>query len=163
MKKLLFHASVATLAIVLATGLCIADEHPGATVEHPGKAVENHKAEHPGKPVTAAFVKKSIKSHVKAQSKAANGVFIIHDEKLGKDWNLKLEKIHDPVRRFEKEGKTIYFTCCDFKATEGKDILDVDFWMVKKGDKLEVIDTKIHKLNGAPRYSYEGTEIKEVK
>lgn len=151
MRSIRFHASAATLAIVLAAGLCIAGEHPGASAEHPGKAV------------TAAFVKKSIINYVKVQSKATNGVFVIHDEKLNKEWNLKLDKIHDPVRMFKKEGKTIYFTCSDFKSTGGKDILDIDFWMVQKGDKLEVIDTKIHKLDGAPRYTYEGTEIQEIK
>lgn len=168
MKKIHFHALAVTLAIVLSTGLCVADEHPGASVEqpnaeHPGKAVEKHKSEHPGKPVTSAFVRRAIRKHVRIQSKANNGVFSIHDGKLDKDWNLKLYKIHNPIRMFEKEGKTIYFTCSDFKSVTGKDILDIDFWMVQNGGKLEVIDTKIHKVNGAPRYSYEGTEIKEVK
>jgi hypothetical protein len=155
------------MSAVLAAGISTAAEHPGGPVEkpkaeHPGKAVEKTKAEHPGKPVTAKFVKKSIKEHVKAQSKAT-GNFVIHDDKLNKDWKLKLDKIHDPVRMFEKDGKTIYFTCSDFKSTEGKDVIDIDFWMVPKGDKLEVIDTKIHKVNGEPRYTYEGTEIKEIK
>jgi hypothetical protein len=35
--------------------------------------------------------------------------------------------------------------------------------MVPKGDKLEVTDTKIHKVNGEARYTYEGIEIKEIK
>lgn len=168
MKNFRHYVSAVSLSIALAAGLSLAAEHPGApveqpTAEHPGKPVEKPKAEHPGKPVTATFVKKSIKMHVKAVSKATDGVFVISDDKLNKEWKLKLSKIHDPVRMFEKDGKTIYFTCSDFKSTEGKDILDIDFWMVHKGDKLEVIDTKIHKVNGEPRYTYEGTEIKEVK
>ncbi len=129
-----------------------------AAAEHPGEP-----AEHPGKEITADFVKKSIKDHINAQSKANKGVFIIHDDKLNKDWHLKLSKIHDPVRSFEKDGKTIYFTCTDFKSVDGNDVLDIDFWLVPKGNKLKVIDTKIHKVNGEPRYSYEGTEIKEIK
>ena len=146
----------------------MAAEHPGTAVgkpqtEHPGKEVEKTQAEHPGKPVTAEFVKKSIKEHVKAQSMATGEVFVIHDDKLNKEWKLKLDKIHDPVRMFEKDGQMIYFTCSDFKSTEGQEVIDIDFWMVPKGDKLEVIDTKIHKVNGEPRYTYEGTEIKEIK
>lgn len=168
MNKLRLYVAAASISAVLAAGVCMAAEHPGTEVEkpkaeHPGKEVEKTKAEHPGKPVTAKFVKKSIKEHVKAQSKATGGLFVIKDDKLGKEWKLKLDKIHDPVRMFEKDGKMIYFTCSDFKSTEGKNVIDIDFWMVPKGDKLEVIDTKIHKVNGEPRYTYEGTEIKEIK
>ena len=168
MNKLRLCVAAASISAVLAAGVCMAAEHPGGAVgqpdaEHPGKEVEKTKAEHPGKPVTAKFVKKSIKEHVKTQSKATGGVFVIHDDKLGKDWKLKLDKIHDPVRMFEKDGKMIYFTCSDFNSTEGKNVIDIDFWMVSKGDKLEVIDTRIHKVNGEPRYTYEGTEIKEIK
>jgi hypothetical protein len=127
-------------------------EHPGtSTVEHPGKAI------------TADFVKKSIEQHVKAQAKSTNVVFMVHDDKLNKDWSLKLAKVHDPVRTFEKDGMTIYFACSDFNAVDGKDVLDIDFWMVSKGNNLEVIDTKIHKVNGEPRYTYEGINIKEIK
>lgn len=156
MNKLQLYVVAASIAAFLAAGVCMAAEHPGLVVEMP-------KAEHPGKPVTAEFVKNSIEEHVKAQSKATGGVFVIHDDKLNKDWKLKLDKIHDPVRMFEKDGKMIYFTCSDFKSTEGTEVVDIDFWMVPKGEKLEVIDTKIHKVNGEPRYNYEGTEIKEVK
>lgn len=170
MYKLRLYVAAASISAFLTVGICAAAEHPGTPVEqpkaeHPGTPVEKAKpkAEHPGKPVTAKFVKKSIKEHVKAQSKATGGVFVIKDDKLNKEWKLKLDKIHDPVRKFEKDGKTIYFTCSDFKSTEGKDVIDIDFWMVPKGDKLEVIDTKIHKVNGEPRYTYEGTEIKEIK
>lgn len=163
MKKLRLHVVAASMATFLAAG-CTAAEHPGTSVvEHPGKEVEKTAAGYPGKAVTADFVKKSIKEHVKTQSKATDGIFVIHDDKLNKDWKLKLDKIHDPVRKFEKDGKTIYFTCSDFKSTEGKEVIDIDFWMVPKGDKLEVIDTRIHKVNGEPRYTYEGTEIKEIK
>lgn len=168
MKRILQYVAVATISTALAAGVCTAAEHPGTPVEqpkaeHPGTAVEKPKAEHPGKAVSARSVKKAIKAHVAAQSKATGGVFVIKDDKLGKEWKLKLAKIHDPVRMFKKDGKTIYFTCSDFKSTEGKDVLDIDFWMVEKNGKLEVTDTKIHKLNGEPRYNYEGTEIKEVK
>jgi hypothetical protein len=159
MKKLLFSIFLATVLSLYFIPALSAAEHPGKPVapSEPGKSV----IEHPGKPVSADFVKKSIRSHVKATSK--EGVFSIRDEKLNKDWKLKMDKIHDPVRMFEKEGKTIYFACSDFKSADGKDVLDIDFWMVPKGNKLEVIDTKIHKVNGEARFGYEGTELKEVK
>lgn len=141
-------------------------EHPGKPVEkpkveYPGKAVDKPKPEDPGKPVTADFVKNSIQGHTKAQSK--DGIFVIRDEKLNREWRSILSKIHDPVRSFQKEGKTYYFTCVDFKSVDSNDVLDVDFWMVHKGGKLEVTDTKIHKVNGEPRYTYERINIKEIK
>ncbi len=132
-----------------------------SAAEHPGQGVGTSTIEHPGKPVTADFVKKSIRDYVEAESR--DGVFTVRDQKLNKEWGLKLDKIHDPVRSFEKEGQTIYFTCVDFKSTNSQEVLDIDFWMVPKGSKLEVTETRIHKVNGEPRYTYEGINIKEIK
>jgi hypothetical protein len=131
----------------------------GDAAEHPGKST----TEHPGKAISADSVKEAIKSHVENQEKAHGGVFTIEDAKLNKTWKLKLAKIHDPVRTFEQGGKTIYFACSDFNSTEGKDVLDIDFWMTPKDGMLSVTETKIHKVNGEPRFTYEGTTIKEVK
>jgi len=138
-------------------GICTAAEHGGTPMR------EKSTIEHPGKAVSAREVKNAIKDHVKAEAKAHDGIFVIRDDKLNQEWRLKLDKIHDPVRQFEKDGRTVYFACSDFKAVDSKDLLDIDFWMVEKGKKLEVIDTRIHKVNGEPRFTYEGTEIKEVK
>jgi hypothetical protein len=132
-------------------GFVVASEHPGEAVEHPGKEI------------SADFVKKSIKENIDAQSRAQGGVFMIHDEKLNKNWRLNLSRIHDPVRSFVKNGQTIYFACVDFKSLDSPDVLDIDFWLVPKGDNFLVIDTKIHKVNGKPRYTYEGIKIKEIK
>jgi hypothetical protein len=157
------------ISIVLGTALPVlvlsplqAAEHPGTGVsgahEHPGATVEQK-----GKPITAGVVKKAIQDHAQAMSKAHGGVFMIRDDKLNQNWQLKFVKVHDPVRMFQKDGQTIYFACSDFKSVDGKDLLDIDFWMVPKGDNLEVIDTKLHKVNGQARYTYEGVEIKEIK
>jgi hypothetical protein len=153
--------------VPLGSNLALSAEHPGtsveqqkSTIEHPGKSVGQ---ERPTKSITADFVKKSIRQHAKDRAKATGGAFVIHDEKLNKDWRLKIIQVHDPVRTFEKDGKTIYFTCSDFKSADSKDVLDIDFWMVPKGNKLEVTDTKIHKVNGEPRYGYEGINVKKIK
>ena len=158
MKKQLF-AFVAAVFLVSVPfgGICMAAEHGGTPM--PGKST----IEHPGKAVSAKEVKNAITDHVKAEAKAHDGIFVIRDDKLNKEWRLTLDKIHDPVRQFEKDGRTVYFACSDFKAVDSNDLLDIDFWMVEKGKKLEVIDTRIHKVNGEPRFTYEGTEIKEVK
>jgi hypothetical protein len=150
------------LSIFLATFLmgfpmACAEEHPGTKVEHPGAVVE-----HPGKPVTADMVKQTIKDYVESQSKVHKGAFIVRDPELNKVWKLELVKIHDPVREYKKDGKTIYFACSDFKSMESEDILDIDLWLVPAGDRLMVEEVKIHKLNGKARYTYEGTKIKPI-
>ncbi len=157
-KNLLISIALSVAFLILLSLQLYAAEHPGSSVEHPGAKVEQK-----GKAITADVVKKAIEDHANAMSKAHGGVFMIRDDKLNKNWQLRFVKVHDPVRTFQKDGQTIYFACSDFKSLDGKDLLDIDFWMVPNGDKLEVIDTKIHKVNGQARYTYEGTEIKEIK
>lgn len=152
MKKILIYALIASA--LQATSLIM----PATAAEHP-----ENSSEHPGDEVTAKSVKKGISDHVMMQTKASGGVLVVHDDKLNKDWKLKFVKVHDPVRTFMREGKAIFFACTDFKSVESDDLLDIDFWMVHKGKMFEVIDTKIHKVNGEPRYTYEGTEIKEIR
>lgn len=153
MKKCLAFISIAALLTgILPCSTGLAAEHGGSPM-----------AEHPGQTVTATEVKNAIKDHVKALSEATNGIFVIKDDKLGRQWQLRLDKIHDPVRTFEKDGRTVYFACSDFRAVDGPDVLDIDFWMVDKGGKLQTIDTRIHKVNGIPRFTYEGTATKEVR
>ncbi len=156
MKHLLATLYVAASLLLPQGGVAVSAEHGGAPM---GRST----IEHPGREITARTVKNAITDHVKREAKKNDGVLIIHDDKLNKDWRLMLDKVHDPIRTFKRDGKTIYFTCSDFRSTDSTDILDIDFWMVDKGGKLEVIDTRIHKLNNEPRYTYEGTEIKELK
>jgi len=122
-------------------------------------------AEHPGKPITAEVVKESIQDYVETQTKMNQGVFLVNDDKLNKAWQLKMVKIHDPVRMFEREGKTIYFACVDFESVYSKNILDIDIdlWMNPQKDKLEVVEIRVHKVNGIPRYTFEGMNVKEIQ
>ena len=123
MKKSIIRVSLLSLPfLLLLSGW-------GSTAEHPGTSV----TEHPGKAVSADFVKKAIRDHVKAEEKANGGFFVLPDPELNKTWRLKLAKVHDPVRTFKKGDQTIYFACSDFKSEDGKDVLDIDFWMVQDG------------------------------
>ena len=102
-----FFLFVFFMSLILGSSFVFSAEHPGkSTVEHPGKAI------------TADSVKKSIEQHVTAQAKSNNGVFMVEDPKLNKGWRLKLAKVHDPVRTFEKDGMTIYFACSDFDSVD---------------------------------------------
>lgn len=151
------------LRLVVALGFLAWNPMGTFSSEQSGRPLESAKStiEHPGRPISGSFVKKSINQYIK--SKSTGGVLTVHDKTLNKDWRLKPGKVHDPVRTFEKDGTSIYFTCVDFRSVDTRDVLDIDFWMVSKGNKLEVIDKKIHKVNSVARYGYEGMAIREVK
>ncbi len=163
-------------------------EHPGkaAAAEHPGKAAGQPKpVEHPaaaaGQPVktsehpphgvapgekitvSADKIINGIKGHIAGITAANNGVFPITDAVDGKALSLKLIKVHeDKVSHIKKDDA--YFACTDFATADGTAMYDLDFWMKKgAGDKLEVYQTKIHKKDGAPRFTYKDDEIVEVK
>ena len=187
MRKIFYIILVFGIVVFL-SNISIAAEHPGehpsapAKAEHkehpdttqtsehpahgiaPGEALKEHPgAEHPGAVLSAADVIKGIKLHISGVTKANNGVFAIRDEKEGKDLRLKLVKVHeDKVSYIKKDGA--YFACTDFITKDGKAMYDLDFWM-KKSDKggLEVYQTKIHKKDGNPRFTYKDDEIAPVE
>ncbi len=141
-------------------------EHPGKAAEHPGEAAEHpgETAEHPGKKaiLSAEEIIKAIKTHINKVTKANEGYFPVYDSKEGRGLGLKLIKVHeDRVSYIKKEDA--YFACTDFVAEDGKEKYDVDFWMKKtKKGTLEVYQTKIHKKDGKPRFTYQDDEIVEV-
>jgi len=140
------------LAVVM--GMYFADilfaQHPGQSIpEHPGKEAM----------LSADKVIKGIKDHIDKVTKANAGYFPITDSEEGKDLRLKFIKVHeDKVSCIKKEDT--YFACVDFKTDDGKTTYDIDFWM-KKGifGKLNVFQTKIHKKDGKPRFTYQDDEI----
>jgi hypothetical protein len=125
--------------------------------QHPGQSI----SEHLGKEtmLSADKVIKGIKDHIDKVTKANAGYFPITDSEEGKDLRLKFIKVHeDKVSYIKKEDA--YFACVDFKTDDGKTTYDIDFWM-KKGifGKLNVFQTKIHKKDGKPRFTYQDDEI----
>ena len=138
--------------------ILFAQEHPG---EHPGAPAKVEQEEHPGEEamLSAEEIIKGIKEHINKLIKANAGYFPIYDPEEGKDLRLKLIKVHeDKVSYIKKEDA--YFACVDFKTDDGKTTYDIDFWM-KKGifGKLNVFQTKIHKKDGKPRFTYQDDEI----
>lgn len=132
-------------------------EHPGEGAEHPGKA-----AEHPGKKATAAQIIKAIKDHINEVTKANNGIFPVSDAKESKSLRLKLIKVHEDKVSYIKKDDA-YFACTDFVTEDGKTKYDVDFWMKKtKKGALEVYQTKVHKKDGKPRFTYKEDEIVDI-
>jgi hypothetical protein len=126
--------------------------------EYPGEVLQ-----HPGKEISADFVKKTLKENIDVQSMSQGGVFIIHDDKLNRNWRLNLPRINEPVWSFQKDGRTIYIASAKFKSLDSPDVIDVDFWLAYRDNIFQVIDQRIHKVNGKERYTYEGTGLKEIK
>jgi hypothetical protein len=146
-------ALVVAASLVLAVGALAQQEHPQ---EHPKK--EGEKKEHPAKehptakPVTTGDIEKAIRAHVEATSKKNNGSFPVKDDVLKKTWALTLDRVHtDKLTQLDKNTS---FACVDFNADDGTKV-DVDFFLKGKGDKLEVSDTSVHKINGVARYNYQ--------
>ena len=138
-----------TLALVVAVSLLLtaglrAQEHPKK--EHPSK-------EHPAaKPATTADIEKSIRAHIDDTAKKNDGKFPVKDGVLKKTWALTLDHVHtDKLTQLDKNN---YFACVDFNADDGTKV-DVDFFLKSKGDKLDVTDTSVHKINGVARYNYQ--------
>jgi hypothetical protein len=149
-------------AMLVAVGsvTALAQEHPG---EHPGKKAQEHPGEHPGKEakaVTADDIRQGILSHIEAVTAKNGGVFPVRDDQTGQDLKLTFVKVHDNVSVIK--GKT-YFACTDFKDQASGTTYDLDFWMKRKDGAMKVVETKIHKVNGQPRFTYKDDELVPVK
>ena len=136
-------ALLASLSLLLVPVLS-AQEHPKK--EHPAK-------EHPAaKPASTADIEKAIRAHIDDTAKKNNGKFPVKDDVLKKTWALTLDRVH--TEKLTQLDKDTSFACVDFNADDGTKV-DVDFFLKSKGDKLEVTDTSVHKINGVARYNYQ--------
>jgi hypothetical protein len=143
MKK--FIVLLAMVLFVYYSPCVFAAEHGGQ--EHGGQ-------EHGGAAVaaqpSAKDIKSTMKNYVEEKSKQT-GTFDIIDPETGKMRSLKLQRIHERV------GKTgdYFYSCADFKDTKSGEMLDLDIDVKNEGGKLSVVDVRIHKINGKPRYTYD--------
>ena len=117
-------------------------EHGGATQEHAGEAV---KAE-----PSAEQIHQTIQSHVQ-DTVQQKGTFAIDDPVTGTTRQLAFVRVHDRV------GKTgaLYYACTDMRDTQTGELLDLDFDVATTGEQLKVVDTRIHKVAGKARYTYD--------
>jgi hypothetical protein len=120
-------------------------EHGGTTQEHGGQAV---KAE-----PSAKQIRQAIRDHV-TSSQRKDRAFRIKDDVTGTARTLKLVRVHERV------GKTgeLYYSCTDMQDTSSGELLDLDFDVDASGDRLEVVDVRIHKLEGQARYTYDDND-----
>ena len=120
-------------------------------------------SEHPGHLATKRSweVMSAVEQHALAERAKNGGVFLITDDKTGKELKLEFVDTHQPVRQLDNDGH--YFACTDFRVVGTKDqIYDIDFWVSDKDGKMIVDQAKVHKVpelrNGqwiqVPRYDW---------
>ena len=133
-------------------------EHGGTTTqEHGGTATQEHgdtTHEHGGEAVhaepTAEQIRQAIQDHI-AFTEQEEGSFTISDDVTGTTRTLQLVRVHERV------GKTgdLYYSCTDMRDAQTGELLDLDFDVEADGGQLDVVDARIHKLEGQARYTYD--------
>ena len=146
MKKVVPFAAVLVGLVYLAA---LPARARGQQKEHPKEHPEHPKSE---KKVSTDDIDRAIRAYIGSVAKASGGRFAVKDDVLKKTWQLELVRVHKDRLQALADGS--YFACVDFKAEDGT-MLDVDFFLKKKGDDLPVTDTSVHKINGKARYNYE--------
>lgn len=143
--------------LFLTSSLVMAAEHAGAAVpkEHGGAAAATQ--EQGGQAMMTApsndDIRNAMKNYVMETSKAT-GAFDVADPETGQIRKLELIRVHERV------GKTgnYYYSCADFKDTVSGEMLDLDLDVADNNGQLSVVDTRIHKVNGKERYTYDAND-----
>jgi YHS domain-containing protein len=128
-------------------------------------------SEHPGHLATKRGweVMSAVEQHAVVESLKNNGVFILKDDKTGKELQLEFVDTHQPVRQLDNDGH--YFACTDFRVVGTKDqIYDIDFWVSDKDGSMVVDQARVHKVpelkNGqwieVPRYEWKDVGASHV-
>ncbi|MBI4352942.1 MAG: superoxide dismutase family protein [Candidatus Omnitrophica bacterium] len=106
---------------------------------------------------SAEALRQTIRDHVAGQEKA-RGAFTVVDGRTGEPRRLQFVRVHERV------GKTgdYYYSCTDMKDVKTNEMLDLDFDVEDRNGTLNVVDVRIHKDDGIPRYTY-GVDDKRVQ
>jgi len=137
-----------------ALGLLLAGA-PGYAAEHGGQ--EHGGQEHGGMAMkaepSAAEIRQVIQAHVNG-IEASDGAFEIEDEVTGATRRLTFVRVHERV------GKTgeLYYSCTDMQDTATGELLDLDFDVDASDGHLHVMDTRLHKVDGQARYTYDAND-----
>lgn len=152
--KSLLRLTLIFMFLTWITQFSFAAEHGGK--EHAGK--EQAGKEQGGKAVKAAAkepskedIQTAMRAYVDKQAAQAGGYFEVYDPDIGQTRRLSLLRVHERV------GKTggYYYSCADFKDIGSEEMLDLDLDVQDKNGVLSVVDVRIHKIEGEPRYTYD--------
>lgn len=118
-------------------------EHGGATQEHGGQTAVQAEP-------SAEQIRQTIRDYI-ARTTQEEGAFTIEDPVAGQTRTLTLARVHERV------GKTgdSYYSCTDMRDVASGQTLDLDFDVQAQGGALDVVDVRIHKVEGQPRYTYD--------
>lgn len=102
---------------------------------------------------SAEELRQTIRGYISGQEHR-QGAFLIVDERGNVTRRLELIRVHQRV------GKTgdYYYSCTDMKDIVTGDELDLDFDISDTGSSLNVVEVRIHKDNGNPRYTYDDND-----
>lgn len=124
---------------------------PGFTQEQTGVTVNADRAVvSPEGGYTNNQVKAVIEEYIKSEMIEA-GVFDVYDPDKEETRELKFEKVHADAGR----SQGYYFACADFTDQATGDKIDLDFDVEPYEGQLEIVDVRIHKVNGIPRFAYD--------
>ncbi len=143
-------------------GVCLTGSGSARAAEHGGKehggtsatpavsATQEHGGQAEPIAPSAEQIRQTIRDHVQ-QIIQRDGTFAIHDEATGADRQLELIRVHERV------GKTgeLYYSCTDMRDTSTGQTLDLDYDVEATADGLQVVDVRIHKVEGQARYTYD--------
>lgn len=103
---------------------------------------------------SAEQLRDTIRKYIQWQEQATGSFTIPDSKEKGRLRTLSLIRVHDRV------GKTgnYYYSCTDMKDVVSGDQLDLDFDVSDAGKQLKVVAVRIHKDNGAPRYTYDAND-----
>ena len=61
------------------------------------------------------------------------------------------------LSKSQRVGKTggLYYACTDMRDAATGELLDLDFDVEGDGGQLDVVDARIHKVEGQARYTYD--------
>lgn len=106
-------------------------------------------------PAPAESIRGHIAQHVE-QRLASDGTFVMEDQETGTSRRLQFVQVHERV------GKTggFYYSCADLRDVTTGELLDLDFDVMATGDQLEVVDARIHKVDGKARYTYDSDDTR---
>jgi len=140
-------------AFVLATTVAVTLSQKGWAAEHGGK---EHGGKEPGGIVQTQApsnedIRKAMRSYVEEESAKTGGNFEVRDPETNTTRRLSLIRVHERV------GKTgnYYYSCADFKDVDSGEMLDLDLDVEDQNGTLQVVDVRIHKVDGKERYTYD--------
>jgi len=122
---------------------------PAATTQEHGGKEHGGQAAQQAEP-SAEQIRQAIRDYI-AGVEQEEGAFTVEDEATGAARTLTLVQVHERV------GKTgeAYYSCTDMTDTATGELLDLDFDVMNDEGLLDVVDVRIHKVNGQPRYTYD--------